>query len=101
MTKEKPNLARWFWGSIIFMAGLSIFLSVAGVIRQSVDATTVDSAEANQGESGLGEPTATELSAVELDNLLSGANLKAVNAVIVQIEPLLEEVYQPVYLAIP
>jgi len=101
MTKEKPNLARWFWGSIIFMAGLSIFLSVAGVIRQSVDATTVDSAEANQGEPGLGEPTATELSAVELDNLLSGANLKAVNAVIVQIEPLLEEVYQPVYLAIP
>ena len=101
MTKEKPNLARWFWGSIILMAGLSIFLSVAGVIRQSVDATTVDSAEANQGESGLGEPTATELSAVELDNLLSGANLKAVNAVIVQIEPLLEEVYQPVYLAIP
>ena len=101
MTKEKPNLARWFWGSIIFMAGLSIFLSVAGVIRQSVDATTVDSAEANQGESGLGEPTATELSAVELDNLLSGANLKAVNAVIVQIEPLLEEAYQPVYLAIP
>jgi hypothetical protein len=101
MTKEKPNLARWFWGSIILMAGLSIFLSVAVVINQSVDATAVNPAVTNQDESSLGERTATELSAAELDNLLSEANLKAVNAVIVQIEPLLEEAYQPVYLAIP
>ncbi len=94
--KVKPNLARWFWGSIIFMATLSILLSVMAMLHQSADTPVAVSDEYVPTER-----SPIEVSASELENRLSAANRAAVDAVRLQIGPMLDAAYQPAYDAIP
>ena len=94
--KAKPNLARWFWGSIILMATLSVVLSVMAIYQQSADATATVSDRYVPAEG-----SATEVSASELETLLSAASGVAANAVMLQIVPMLDAAYQPAYDAIP
>jgi len=94
--KVKPNLARWFWGSIIFMATLSILLSVMAMLHQGADTPVAVPDEYAPAESGL-----IEVSASELENRLGTANRAAADAVRLQIGPMLDAAYQPAYDAIP
>ena len=94
--KVKSNLAPWFWGSIIFMATLSILLSVMAMLHQSADTPVAVSDEYVPTER-----SPIEVSASELENRLSAANLAAVDAVRLQTGPMLDAAYQPAYDAIP
>jgi len=94
--KVKPNLARWFWGSIIFMATLSILLSVMAMLHQGADITV-----RAQDEYVPANRSPIEVSASELENRLSAANLAATDAVRRQIVPMLDAAYQPAYDAVP
>ena len=103
--KAKPNLARWFWGSIILMATLSILLSVIAIYRQSADTTvellSADTAVEISGGNVPAERSPIELSASELEFRLSATNRATAKAVKYQIRPMLEAAYQPAYRAIP
>ena len=92
----KPNLALWFWGSIICMATLSILLSVMAMLRQGADTPVAVPDEYAPAESGL-----IEVSASELESRLGRANRAAADAVRLQIGPMLDAAYQPAYDAIP
>ena len=88
--KEKPNLARWFWGSIIIMATLSILLSVMAIYHQDKDASVA----------GPNQPSATEMSGSGLKTVLEEANIIAAGKVKLQISAMLDTAYQPAYDAI-
>ncbi|MDG1372593.1 MAG: hypothetical protein P8Q48_20575 [Paracoccaceae bacterium] len=92
----KPNLARWFWGSIIFMATLSILLSVMAMLHQGADTSV-----AVPDEYVPAERSPIEVSAFELENRLGVANHAAADAVRLQIGPMLDAAYQPAYDAVP
>lgn len=94
--KVKPNLARWFWGSIIFMATLSILLSVMAMLHQGADTSV-----AVPDEYVPAERSPIEVSAFELENRLGVANHAAADAVRLQIGPMLDAAYQPAYDAVP
>ena len=93
--KVKP-LAGWFWGSIIFMAALSILLSVMAMLRQDADTPAAVSDEHAPAENGP-----IEASASDLKNRLGTANRAATDGVRLQIGPMLDAAYQPAYDAIP
>lgn len=89
-----PDLARWFWCSFFLMAALSVMLGVAATLR------------INSGGLAAWQDTARldvsrEQSALELDEALSNANEAALEAVLAQIDPLLEAAYKPVYDSVP
>ncbi len=88
--KDKPNLARWFWGSIVIMATLSISLSLMAIYQQDKD----NSAAAPN------EPSATEMSSSVLKTALEDANIIAADKVKLQISAMLDNAYQPAYDAI-
>ena len=94
-----PNLARWFWGSIILMAAASILLSVAAALRSGND--RLEARGPTPGISGGKSIEPVEQSASELESRLSNANKIALEAVTLQIGPLLDAAYQPAYDAIP
>lgn len=94
-----PNLARWFWGSIILMAVASIALSTAASLR--LGNNNPESQNPAQIISGGKSNAAFEQSASELESSLSKANKIALEAVMLQIGPLLDAAYQPAYNAIP
>ncbi len=96
---KKPNLARWFWGSIILMATLSILLSVAAVLRQNIDLH--ETGNPNSTDSHPQTEATTEASASELESQLNRANKAALESVKLRIGPLLDAAYQPAYEAIP
>ena len=89
--KVKPNLARWFWGSIIFMATLSILLSAMAMLHQGADTPVAV----------LDEYVPDEWSASKLDDFLGKANRDAADAAGLQIGPMLDAAYQPAYHAVP
>lgn len=99
--KVKPNLARWFWGSIIVMASLSILLSVMAMLHQGADTLAADRPVAVSDEYAPAENGPIEVSASELENRLGTANRAAAYAVRLQIGPILDAAYQPAYDAIP
>ncbi|AZL58335.1 hypothetical protein EI545_05460 [Tabrizicola piscis] len=93
-----PNLARWFWGSIVIMATLTIFLTVVAALRLGNEG----GAEAPATGAGIGSAIVpSEQSAVELSEWLSNAREVALEAVKRQIDPLLNDAYKPAYNAIP
>lgn len=94
--KVKPNLSRWFWGSIIFMATLSILLSAMAMLHQGADTPV-----AVPDEYVPAERSPIEVSAFELDDRLGEANRAAADAVRLQIGPMLDAAYQPAYNAVP
>jgi hypothetical protein len=96
---SSPNLARWFWGSIILMAVASIVLSVAAALRLSDYSRDVTGSPPSMNGGTSDEPV--EQSASELKRRLNTANKSALEAVTLQIGPLLDAAYQPAYDAIP
>lgn len=96
---SSPNLARWFWGSIILMGVASIMLSVAAALRLSDDSRDVTGSPPSMNGDRSEEPV--EQSASELKGRLNNANKIALEAVTPQIGPLLDAAYQPAYDAIP
>lgn len=96
---QKPKLARWFWGSIILMAAISISLSVMAVLRQSDDLG--GKGDSSSGETHVPTETIPETSALDLEMQLNKANKAALEAVITRVGPLLDVAYQPAYDAIP
>ncbi len=63
-----PNLARWFWGSIILMAVASIVLSVAAALRLSDSGRDVTGSPPSMNGGRSDEPV--EQSASELKRRL-------------------------------
>ena len=90
---SKPALGRWFWGAIVVMALISIGLSLVPLVRDPVVSTEDLQPDA---------PAALkEMSSAELNALLNNANQTALAAVNKQIHAILDEIYEPVYAAIP
>jgi hypothetical protein len=96
---RKPNLVTWFWGGVILMAGLSILLSVAAVLRTNIDLN--ESKNVASSEDGSRTEATSEKNAYELKNMLDEATKVSLAAVQSQIGPLLNDVYQPVYASGP
>lgn len=96
---RKPNLAPWFWGGIILMAGLSILLSLAAVLRTNIDWNEPENVASS--EDGFRTEANSEKSAYELKNMLDEATKVSLTAVKSQIGPLLNDAYQPVYASVP
>lgn len=94
--KAKTDLGRWFWGSIILMAALSIILSVMSTLQRATEPPTTEPHAKPRSERST-----LELSAAELEKRLSTVNSAAAEAVRFQIQPLLDVAYQPVYDAVP
>jgi len=80
------NLSRWFWGAILVMAVLTLGMTVMALLRHTA-----------QPE----ESTSTELTGATVSVILTEAQKAAFLQVSPAIETLLEEVYAPVYAAIP
>ena len=97
--KTSPSLARWFWGSIIMMAAISIVLSVVAALRLSDGSH--ESRSSAPSTNGAESDVPVEQSASELESKLSNANKIALEAVRLKIGPLLDAAYQPAYDAIP
>ena len=89
--RKKSNTASLaFWSTLVFMAGATVVVALAGSLRPSGD----------------GEPTFMEqaLSAGEretAERVLSDGNAGALQAVVREIDPRLSSVYAPTYAAIP
>lgn len=88
--KSKPSY--WFWGTIFTIGGVIISLTVVATIRANIVA------DFNPGSSSS---SYGERSPEWLDETLGDANFEALQAAGASIEPLLEDVYAPVYAAIP
>ena len=99
INSRAPNLARWFWGSIILMAAASIFLSVTAALRSGNNSPEAQGPMPIISGDKSNEPV--EQSASELESRLSKANKIALETVTLQIGPLLDAAYQPAYDAIP
>lgn len=86
------RLAPWFWGAIIVMACLSAGLGVYGALKSSPQSQ-------GDGRAQSALPAGEWLPA-QLQQRLSVANEQALAQTMVQIDPLLDAVYQPAYDAI-
>ena len=99
---SKPNLARWFWGTILAMAVLSIVLSLMASINQRSDGGEPPAnTPAANSDTTTEEKLPTEATASQLDALFDAANSAALQAVSRQIDPLLGDAYAPAYGQIP
>lgn len=84
-TKKNMTSSRFFWAAILALAGITILLSLVGSLRNSEPAG----------------PTTFEIQKTTLETILSGAAEKAQAIVAPEAELLLQNVYAPVYMAIP
>ena len=91
------NLSRWFWGTIILFAVLSILLTLLAEFRYSDAPTTQDDADSE----GVDKTDTNELSGTRLERILNKSNQVGLEMTKQQIGPLLEAAYAPVYDAIP
>jgi hypothetical protein len=83
------HLGRWFWGTIVVMAAAVLILTAMAIFQSK--ATRVPAAGT----------TTHELVPSFLQTVLTDARADAVTAVSVNIGPLLDDAYAPVYAAIP
>lgn len=86
---EHPNLSRWFWGTIILLACASILLTIIGAVQKDTN-----NAIPRRLHSG-------ELSPTALESVLTKSNILTLREVAKEIDPLLDQIYTPVYRAIP
>ncbi|WP_334063339.1 hypothetical protein [Limimaricola cinnabarinus] len=90
--RRGQNLARWFWGTIVVLAVITLALSLlANWQSRSLDAVSVD-----QGSSS--DVAETKAVLVERGFRLAGEKSEEIRG---RIGPLLEEAYAPVYAGIP
>ncbi len=87
------GFAKWFWGTIIVLALITLVLSVIQVFRQSSDSNVT--LEIMQQRNG-----AHDISATQLRDELSKSKASAVDAVLLKVQQELDQAYQPVYEAI-
>jgi hypothetical protein len=93
---RSPNsktAARFFWATILVLAGATIGLTVAGAMRtpERLAPPAVEPLA----------PSAIEISPTMLESILSGAARKAEEIVAPDIDAVLQRVYEPSYAAIP
>lgn len=91
------NLSRWFWGTIILFAILSILLTLLAEIRNPDAPTTQEDADSE----GVEKTNTNEISGTRLERILIESNRAGLEMARQQIGPLLEAAYKPVYDAIP
>ena len=95
-TQKNPQLARWFWGTIIVMAAISVILSVMATINKNVEEIPEAPASTSSNETN-NTVTDEELPASVLAILFDEGIESAREATISQIDPLLNDAYAPVY----
>ena len=84
-TKKNKTASRFFWAAILVLAGLTLLLTLVGTLRNSEPAG----------------PTTFEIPKTTLETILSEAAEKAQVIVAPETETILQNVYAPVYAAIP
>jgi len=91
------NLSRWFWGTIIIFAVLSILLTLLAEFRYTDAPTTQGDADPE----GVETSDTNEFSGTRLERILNKSNQVGLEMAKQKIGPLLEAAYAPVYDAIP
>ncbi|MDV7141759.1 hypothetical protein R3X27_03590 [Tropicimonas sp. TH_r6] len=86
--RKKPNMGRWFWGTILALVAVTVVLNVVAFNRSR------DAMEENQQQFG-------EWSPPRVQDVLSRANSTTLRKVSLLVAPLLEEAYAPVHAAVP
>ena len=82
----KTNIASWaFWGTLLFLAIATVGLALIGILLPGDTEQTIE----------------VEMDLTLLEGALSNSSKDALQAVIPAIDPLLSDVYRPVYAAIP
>ena len=83
--QQSKTASRFFWAVIVILAGLTLFFSLLGTMRNTEPT----------------KPTTYEIPKTKLETLLSEAAKKAHVIVVAETELILKNVYAPVYAAIP
>ncbi len=83
--KQNKTASRFFWAVILILAGLTLFFSLLGTLRNTVP----------------NKPTTYEIPTTALETIFSKAAKKAQVIVELETDLILENVYAPVYAAIP
>jgi len=95
--RANQNLSRWFWGTIIILAALSILFTLLAKLRHHDDPST----EGGGGREQVTKSGANELSGTLFGRILNKSNEAGLDIAKKQIGSLLDAAYAPVYDAIP